>query len=469
MSLITTPFHNLGITLGAPYRLGHPENDQPPRRIYPNFSTDYMKGSDMLVIFTHCYYHKMRKDEITTELGRSLFATVHGIRYIEWTVHIKKLKREFSVELVRQTDTNIKGEYRVQFSAQSRNARKIETFSAQWHELKHRVEFVPNYAETLAELYQSDEFNDGQLKIEIRLAFALQDFIYIVPDIDLDPLISIETQYVDDERLQSSLFIRQITKTMFNIICTDGILSYDRYCLYITCRYFHEYMDCYPTQNAIKIQFHSTIIQQVMSFAFNGMCRVRYYGGSLNSSDFLNFQQFLACLNLLKPLMYRELLQMYDDEHCRMFQKLCDSVQPPCEANTLQFLRIAIRWGFPKLEACTIARIVGVFPDTYCLHLNANEQPYIVQEMIQARLNYEMCMDHEDWADFISGQKISPLEQIELLKSKCKQVYKWIGQGLMSTIPEPGPPPPALPEQNLFEISPILQTLFTHDAMEELD
>lgn len=56
--------------------------------MYPNFTTDYMKECDMLIIFTHCYYLKMRKGVITTEIGRSLFATVHGIRYIEWYLTI---------------------------------------------------------------------------------------------------------------------------------------------------------------------------------------------------------------------------------------------------------------------------------------------------------------------------------------------------------------------------------------------
>ncbi|KAM3717658.1 G-quartet DNA-binding protein [Dirofilaria immitis] len=84
MSLITTPFSDLEIDLGAPYRLGYPEHEQPSRRMYPNFTTDYMQRSDMLIIFTHSYHLKMLKDVITTEIGRSLFATVHGIRYIEW-------------------------------------------------------------------------------------------------------------------------------------------------------------------------------------------------------------------------------------------------------------------------------------------------------------------------------------------------------------------------------------------------
>lgn len=63
-------------------------------------------------------------------------------------------------------------------------------------------------------------------------------------------------------------------------------------------------------------------ILQVLSFAFTGICQMKYCGGSLNSSDFANYQQFLACLNLLKPLMYQELLQMYDDDFCRIFQKV---------------------------------------------------------------------------------------------------------------------------------------------------
>ncbi|EJW77713.1 hypothetical protein WUBG_11378, partial [Wuchereria bancrofti] len=123
----------------------------------------------------------MRKDVITTEIGRSLFATVHGVRYIEWTLHITKKGREFVIELIRQTEVNIKGEFRVQFRAQSKTSRRIECFPAHWQELKHRVEFVPHYTETLTKLYQSDEFNWGQLKIEIKLAFALNDFNYIIP------------------------------------------------------------------------------------------------------------------------------------------------------------------------------------------------------------------------------------------------------------------------------------------------
>ncbi|VDN86617.1 unnamed protein product [Brugia pahangi] len=92
MSLISTPFSDLGIDLGSTYRLGHPENEQLIRRIYPNFASDYMKESDVLVIFTHYYYLKMRKDVITTEIGRSLFATVHGLRYIEWYLIKLELK-----------------------------------------------------------------------------------------------------------------------------------------------------------------------------------------------------------------------------------------------------------------------------------------------------------------------------------------------------------------------------------------
>uniref|UniRef100_A0A1I7VCA4 Zinc finger protein n=1 Tax=Loa loa TaxID=7209 RepID=A0A1I7VCA4_LOALO len=45
-------------------------------------------------------------------------------------------------------------------------------------------------------------------------------------------------------------------------------------------------------------------------------------------------------------------------------------------------------------------------------------------------------------------------------------MYKWIGQGLMSDIPEPNPPP-MFHEQNLFQASSILRSLFTYDAMEE--
>ncbi|EFO16222.1 hypothetical protein LOAG_12286 [Loa loa] len=254
---------------------------------------------------------------------------------------------------------------------------------------------------------------------------------------------------------------------MYYIECIDQILSYDRHYLYITCRYFHDYIDSNPEENSIHLEYESITVKEVLSFAFTGICQIRYYGGSLNSNDFAHYQQFLACLNLLKPLMYQELLQMYDDDFCRIFQKLCKTARPPCEANTLQFLRLAIRFGFPKLEACTIARVVAIFPDTYSLHLNVDEQPKIIDEMIQARYDYEMYLEHDDWMNCTVPQ-LSPLERIELLKAKCKQVYKWIGQGLMSDIPEPSPPPMFL-EQNLFQASPILRSLFTYDAMEELE
>uniref|UniRef100_A0A0R3RKD0 BTB domain-containing protein n=1 Tax=Elaeophora elaphi TaxID=1147741 RepID=A0A0R3RKD0_9BILA len=444
MSLITTPFSNLGVDLAAQYRLGYAENELPFRRIYPNFATDYMKESDMLVIFTHCYYLKIRKDVVTTEAGRSLFATVHGVRYIEWTLHVRKKEKEFMVELVRQTDANIKGEFRVQFRAQSKNSRRIECFPARWQELKHRVEFVPHYTETLTKLYQNDEFNPGQLKIEIKLAFALNDFDYIVPEIDLKPLLRLEPYGRDDERLNALQFIQKINQL-----------------------YIHDYMDRNPLKNKIRLEFESITVKQVLSFAFTGICQIKYYGGSFSSSDFLNYQQFLACLNLLRPLMYQELLQMHDDNFCRLFQKICKAARPPCEINTLQFLRLAIRFGFPKLEACTIARLVAEFPDTYSLHLNVDEEPHIVDEMIQARFEYEMYIKYDDWVDWTVPQ-LSPLERIELLKAKCKQVHKWIGQGLKTDIPEPEIPPPA-PEENLFEVSPILRHFFTYDAMEELD
>uniref|UniRef100_A0A1I7W5W3 Skp1 domain-containing protein n=1 Tax=Loa loa TaxID=7209 RepID=A0A1I7W5W3_LOALO len=227
---------------------------------------------------------------------------------------------------------------------------------------------------------------------------------------------------------------------MYYIECIDQILSYDRHYLYITCRYFHDYIDSNPEENSIHLEYESITVKEVLSFAFTGICQIRYYGGSLNSNDFAHYQQFLACLNLLKPLMYQELLQMYDDDFCRIFQKLCKTARPPCEANTLQFLRLAIRFGFPKLEACTIARLVMI---TKCI------------------------LEHDDWMNCTVPQ-LSPLERIELLKAKCKQVYKWIGQGLMSDIPEPSPPPMFL-EQNLFQASPILRSLFTYDAMEELE
>ncbi|VDM98953.1 unnamed protein product [Thelazia callipaeda] len=184
MSLVTTPFHNAGIEFKAQYRLGQPENEGHIRRVYPNFVTDYMKNSSLIIVFTHSYYHKMRKDHLTTEIGRSLFATVHGVRYIEWTLHVKKIEREFSIELVRHTNANIKGEFRIQFSAQSKTGKKIQSFSAKWHALEHRVEYVPEYTDKLTELYENDEFNPGLLKIEVKVAFALVDFLYTKPEIE---------------------------------------------------------------------------------------------------------------------------------------------------------------------------------------------------------------------------------------------------------------------------------------------
>ncbi|VIO97942.1 Uncharacterized protein BM_BM17741 [Brugia malayi] len=464
MSLISTPFSDLGIDLGSTYRLGHPENEQLIRRIYPNFASDYMKESDMLVIFTHYYYLKMRKDVITTEIGRSLFATVHGVRYIEWTLHVRKKGREFMITLVRQTDVDIQGEFRVQFRAQSKTSRRIECFPAHWQQLNHRVEFVPHYTETLTKLYENDEFNWGQLKIEIKLAFAINDFNYVVPKVNLFPLLQLKPQDETDERFKAFKFVEKAAEPFYYVECIDETLLYNRHCLYITCRYFHDYMDSNPEGNSVSLEFKSATVEQVLSFAFTGMCDVKYFGGSFNSSDFNNYEKFLACLNLLKPLMYKELLQMHDDDFCRIFQKLCNTPQPPCEANTLQFLRLAIKFGFPKLEACTIARIVAVFPDTYSLHLNVNEQPKIIDEMIQARHDYEMYVESDDWANYTKPQ-LSPLERIELLKAKCKQVHKWIGQGLMSDVPEPGLPSMDSEEENLFENSLFLKALPT----EELD
>ncbi|VBB35256.1 unnamed protein product, partial [Acanthocheilonema viteae] len=79
--------------------------------------------------------------------------------------------------------------------------------------------------------------------------------------------------------------------------------------------------------------------------------------------------------------------------------------------------------------------------------------------------NYEMYVECDDWADWTVPQ-LSPLERIELLKAKCKQVHKWIGQGLKSDIPEPESPS-VLVDENLFEVFP--RPLFTYNAMEELD
>lgn len=43
------------------------------------------------------------------------------------TLHVRKREREFMIELVRQTDADINGEFRVQFRAHSKNSRKS------WH------------------------------------------------------------------------------------------------------------------------------------------------------------------------------------------------------------------------------------------------------------------------------------------------------------------------------------------------
>uniref|UniRef100_A0A183I4I5 Skp1 domain-containing protein n=1 Tax=Onchocerca flexuosa TaxID=387005 RepID=A0A183I4I5_9BILA len=256
---------------------------------------------------------------------------------------------------------------------------------------------------------------------------------------------------------------------LYFIQCRDEVLSYNRYYLYITCRYFHDYIDDNPEENSINLEFESTAVEQVLSFAFTGLCQIKYYGGSFDSSDFTNYHQFLACLHLLKPLMYQELLQKYDDDFCRIFQKQCNKIRPPCEATTLQFLRLAIRLGFPKLEASTIARIVAVFPDTYSSHLNVDEQPHIINEMIQTRHDYEMYKERDGLADSTAPQ-LSPLERIELLKIKCKQVFKWIGQGLMSDMSEPKlPPPSTLAERNVFEHPPMQRLSLTYDATEKID
>ncbi|VBB34746.1 unnamed protein product, partial [Acanthocheilonema viteae] len=187
----------------------------------------------------------------------------------------------------------------------------------------------------------------------------------MVSEIDLNPLLHLEPNSATDERFKALVFVKKIHKTMYFIKCMDGVISYDRHCLYVACRYLHEYMDSNPQENSIHLEFKAVTVEKVLSFAFTGICQMKYYGGNFNSFDFANYQQFLACLNFLKPLMYQELLQMYDDDFCRIFQKLCNTARPPCEANTLQFLRLAIRFGFPKLEACATARIVAQFPNTY--------------------------------------------------------------------------------------------------------
>lgn len=460
MSSITTPFYEREIQMGAPYRLGYSDDQLHSHRIYPQFSTLYMQNSELFIIFTHSYYLKIRKGVVTTEIGRSLFATVHGLRYIEWTLHIYKLQRNFSLKLVRQTNCDIKGEFRVQFSAQSKTGKKIQSWAAQWRELKHRVEFVPQYNDELAKIYESDEFNLGQIKIEVKLAFSVDDFDFILPAIDINPPLKLAPKNAEDDRLQALKFVAKIN-LVYYITCTDKVLTYDRMYLYISCRYLHDYMDSYPEETSIVVPFCSNIVGQVLSFAFCGMCEVKYSGGSLISDDFNKFQQFIACLNLFKPLMYKELIKMFDDRCCRRFQKCCNTRQPPGEINTLQFLRLAIRWGFPKLEASTIARIVSTFPETYASHLNVEEQPHIVQEMVQSRYDYEMY-EFSEYSN-VGVTQLSPLERIELLKVKCRQVHKWIGSGLTTSIPSP-----LLMNANISEVM-IPEEFYVNDQSEAFD
>ncbi|VDN20277.1 unnamed protein product [Gongylonema pulchrum] len=150
----------------------------------------------------------MQKKVVTTEIGRSLFATVHGLRYIEWTLHIYKLKTEFSLELVRETNCNILGEYRVLFSARSGTGKKTESWPAQWHKLNHRIEYVPDCNEKLAELYRSDEFSRGQVQVEIQMAFAASDFENTIPPIDPDPLLVLLPYGETDERMLALHFVQ---------------------------------------------------------------------------------------------------------------------------------------------------------------------------------------------------------------------------------------------------------------------
>ncbi|VDN20276.1 unnamed protein product [Gongylonema pulchrum] len=213
----------------------------------------------------------------------------------------------------------------------------------------------------------------------------------------------------------------------------------------MSCRYFHEYFDRYPQAYAINLQFKSSAVSEVIAFAFCGMCSAKYSGGRLISDDFKEFCEFLACLNFIKPLMYMELLWMFDESYCRKFQKHCNSESPPCESNTILFLRLAIKWGFSKLEAMSVARIVDVFPDTYALHLNAEEQPDVVRELVKERYDYEMYSEQERVQDEyarVSEPQMSALERIELLKAKCKQVYKWVGADSPNVPPRTPPRSP---------------------------
>ncbi|VDK88604.1 unnamed protein product, partial [Onchocerca ochengi] len=146
----------------------------------------------------------------------------------------------------------------------------------------------------------------------------------------------------------------------------------------------------------------------------------------------------------------------------------CNTTRPPCEASTLQFLRLAIRWGFPKLDVSTIARIVPVFPDTYSSHLNVDEQPHIINEMIQTQHDYELYKESDGLADSTVPQ-LSPLGRIELLKIKCKQVFKWTGQGFMSDISKPTLAPSMLTKRNVFELPPMQRPSRIYDTTEKID
>lgn len=88
--------------------------------------------------------------------------------------------------------------------------------------MKHRVEFLPDYTETLTKLYQSDEFNPGQLIIEVKLAFALDDFNYIVQEIDLMPKLRLKKRETYDDRLKSMMYVGGFEETyafsLFQII-----------------------------------------------------------------------------------------------------------------------------------------------------------------------------------------------------------------------------------------------------------
>lgn len=64
---------------------------------------------------------------------------------------------------------------------------------------------------------------------------------------------------------------------MYHIECTDEVISYDRHCLYVTCRYLHDCMDSYPEANAVRLKFKSVTVEQVGQLCNN------YFGAFFSS------------------------------------------------------------------------------------------------------------------------------------------------------------------------------------------